>query len=209
MHRHRRQFIIASVAMAFLAACADTNSPKELDTLTELEGPPAAIIYVDGGRDGEPPPPPIDTLSRADGAMTESASLSDGSAQAAALSSASISFSILHRATFTSDLEGTMGWMSWGKAEQPKGTTLEGYAEVYYRQNYLAGKGAVKITDARGTLYIDFGKHLDVRNGSVSTSCRAEKGGACATLYYRGATYVPRDGRPGFASGRLLVGVAQ
>lgn len=206
----RACFAIASLAL--VAGCAEGNAPRELEKVEAFGEPPLSYIEFEGGKDGEPPPPPKDTLSRADGAPMESASLMSAESGATqSLASSSVSFSILHRATFTSDLEGTMGWIAWGRAPQPKGTYIEGEAEVYYRADSpLSGKGVVRIIDGKGSVTIDFARHLDTKNATINTACKAEKGGACATLYYRGATYRPRDSKVGtLVSGRLLVGVAQ
>lgn len=184
----RRTLVAALLVVA--AACADSSSPRQPDVRpVPLDGPTLAPIVVSGGEDSDPPPPPIDTLSAAVG------------------DTPSLTFQLIHRATFTSDLAGTMGWIAWGSATQPKGTRVEGSSQVYYGKGYLRGTGVVRISDARGALTIDFAKQLDTTSAVVTTTCSAKEGGACATLGFRNASYTPTGGVAARASGKLLVGI--
>lgn len=173
------------------AACAETNVPESpTDRPVVHDGPRPASVEVDpGDGESEPPPPPIDTMSVAYG------------------SGGGTTFQIAHRLTFTSDERGVMGWVAWGQSEQPRGTKVEGEAQLYYGTGYLEGKGVVRMVNSRGALTIDFARHLDRENAYFRTDCRSERGGACATLRYYGATYTPAYGNPVRVSGELHVGL--
>jgi hypothetical protein len=187
---------VSSLSLLLLVAaiaggCAEASSPRSPEAAAPevFSGPPASFVIIGGGPDGDPPPPPIDTMSS-----------SEGGGQ-------TTSFRIAHRARFTSDIEGTMGWIGWGESKQPEGTRVDGESVVYYRKGELFGKGLVRMSTVRGSLYIDFAEHLDRENGIIHTNCKSEKGGACATLRFRGAVFYPVNGRPERVSGLLLIGV--
>jgi hypothetical protein len=166
-----RRFAQIAVTALALAACAEGSAPEQesLSSAVPFEGKAGSFVEVIGGDDGLPPPPPIDTMSSAEGGGQNS------------------SFRIAHRARFTSDIEGTMGWIGWGDSKQPEGTRVDGESVVYYRKGELFGKGLIRMSTVRGTLYIDFAEHLDRENGIIHTACKSERGGACATLRFRGA----------------------
>lgn len=194
------------MTLALAVACGEGSAPRTPATreVQPFAGPPANAVLVRGSKDGDPPPPPLDTLSSAVGSSSGALALA---ADGTTLATPTVTFDILHRATFTSNLEGTAGWMAWGKAIQPKGSRIEGYAEVYYGTGYLRGSGTVRISDAKGALTIDFAKHLDTQNATIWTACTGDPSGACAIIYYRGAAYTPTGGRTVIVAGRLLVGV--
>ncbi|HYD53460.1 MAG TPA: hypothetical protein VEA99_12565 [Gemmatimonadaceae bacterium] len=179
-----------AASLLVVSACSDAGDPKGPEASVDpVAGGAQAYVEVIGGEDSDPPPPPVDTMS-----------VSEGGGY-------STSFYIMHRATFTSNLEGTRGWIAWGLAKQPAGTDVAGGSEVYYEKGYLRGKGEVRISTRRGSLYIDFARHLDTANAIIHTNCKGERGGACATLAFRGAVYAPYYGRAERVSGRLYVGV--
>ena len=185
------RFVVPAVLVLTVTGCADRELPQEATSSLSPTGVPlSSFVVIEGGDDGEPPPPPIDTMA-----------VSEGSGY-------SSSFRILHRATFTSNLEGTRGWIAWGEAKQPEGTDVAGGSELYYEKGYLRGKGEVRLATRRGSLYIDFARNLDTANAIIHTNCKSERGGACATLVFKGAVYAPVDGRAERVSGRLYVGVA-
>ena len=184
------RLVVPAVLVLTLAACTERELPQESTSAVSPTGAPlASFVAVEGGDDGEPPPPPIDTMA-----------VSEGSGY-------SSSFLITHRVTFTSNLEGTRGWLAWGVAKQPEGTDVAGGSEIYYEKGYLRGKGEVRISTRKGSLYIDFARNLDTANAIIHTNCKSERGGACATLGFKGAVYAPADGRAERVSGRLYVGV--
>jgi hypothetical protein len=143
------------------------------------------------GEPGEPPPPPIDTLSSLRVAPMGAALVAPGDTASAA-PAAGI------RARYYLREDGKRGWIAFPQSIQPAGVTVDSAARIIIRDGRMGGAGTITVRDARGTLVIDLGKHLRGAGSEIRGSCGARRPGrgACATLVFEGVAFTPASGAP-------------
>jgi len=140
--------------------------------------------------DGAPPPPPVDTLS-----MIRLSTVPAAAAPGAAARATPAPRALGLRARYYLREDGTRGWIAFPQELQPTGVTVDSAARVVIRDGRIGGAGTITLRDERGTLVLDLAT-LRGAGSEIGGSCgpRQPGRGACATLVFEGASYIPANG---------------
>lgn len=185
------------ITITALAACTDGTSNRQRDDSFDpgptQEGDELATFIPFTGQpagEGEPPPPPIDTLSKV------VASTDDGIDVVAEL-----------RGTYYREENGNRGWISFAPEGQLAGVTTSPNARIILRGNRMGGFGTLTLpVKGGGTVTIDLATSLRATGSEIAGSCSRREGGACADIGIGRATFTDRAGRTSFVSGVLEIG---
>src|SRR5215207_10246149 len=117
------------VAAAVLGACADVAAPgASTSGLDPYTGGRSNALSVDRSLidDGDPPPPPLDTLSSATFSEDPLLALTASSLEDASAGPWTMYF----RSTYFSQKPLFKGWIAFNEHNQPEGTTVQGSGRV-------------------------------------------------------------------------------
>jgi hypothetical protein len=160
-------------------------------------------------QDGEPPPPPIDTLASLRLAPSAAvASVVDPNAPAVPTTTVTPTTGI--RARYYLREDGKRGWISFPRELQPAGVTVDSAARIIIRDGKIGGAGMIIVRDSRGTLTIDLSQHLRGIGTEISGRCGPPRPGrgSCATLVFDGVPFTPVNGPPSTQRVQLDIGVS-
>jgi hypothetical protein len=165
------------------------NGPLQPGDTALATEPIAPILFPD---DGEPPPPPIDTLSemRIGGVSAE---LTD----------------LIVRVRYYLDQKGTRGWVDFPTDNQPPGVRVDSAARIIIHGQKIGGTGTLQISDSAGVVDIDLSQ-IGGEGTVIAGRCRKEDrsaGGACATITFKQVRWAPTGGQPTTTTASLDVGV--
>ena len=193
----RPSSILALIAITTLAACTDGTSNRQRDDSydpgpTQKGDELATFIPFTGqpADDGDPPPPPLDTLA------TLVASTDDGVDVVAEL-----------RGTYYREESGDRGWIAFAPERQLAGVQSSPNARIILRGNRMGGFGTLTLpVKGGGTVTIDLAASLRATGSELAGSCSRREGGACGDVGIGRATFTDRAGRTRFVSGVLEIG---
>lgn len=171
--------------------------------------------------DGEPPPPPIDTLSElriettaldsavADTTKTDTTK-TDTTATAAALTTTTSTDTVAMtlRVRYYLDEAGEHGWIAFPRDNQPPGVTVDSAARIIIHGQKIGGTGAIQITTAQGRVDIDLGQ-VGGAGTAIAGRCKRDERqvGACASVAFKGVRFTPSGGQASDRPAKLEVGV--